>query len=102
MANIAKIHKTIRKKDGRADCIFGYQCAAPILQDGVYYSKPHEKCEKIAQFFEERLTEKGKDGKVVDMEHGRKQKALEHVERCNETQTSVRQTPSSQKIQKTA
>ena len=92
MTNITKIYKTIRKMDGRNDCAFGYPCAAPILQDGIYYSKPHEKCEKIAQFFEKRLTGKRLDGHVVPVAQGKDQQDAKQEERPKEIPASTRQT----------
>ena len=54
-SNVTKIYKMIRKWDGREDRVFVYPCAAPIIENGIYYGQPQAKSERIAEFFELRL-----------------------------------------------
>ena len=55
--NITGIYKYIRKKDGRENHTFVHQCAAPLLRDAEVVTDPKEKCELLASYFHDKLTE---------------------------------------------
>ena len=55
--NITGIYKYIRKRDGREPRTYTHQCSAPLQENGRTYTDPKEKCELLATFFHQKLTD---------------------------------------------